>query len=111
MGLSPLTPGGLFQAPVSPTREYTTEFTDAWNNSKCDPAQLVPGGNDIFASVTNLFVSHNRMHDYSYYLGFTEKNYNLQQDNFGNGGAAGDPEIGNVQAGALTGGTAVVPRP
>jgi hypothetical protein len=101
---SPLTPGGLFQAPVSPTREYTTEFTDAWNNSKCDPAQLVPGGNDIFASVTNLFVQHNRMHDYSYYLGFTEKNYNLQQDNFGNGGAPGDPEIGNVQAGALTGG-------
>ena len=102
---SPLTPGGFFQAPVSPTREYTTEFTDAWNNSKCDPSQLRPGGNDIFASVTNLFVTHNRMHDYSYYLGFTEKNYNLQQDNFGNGGAPGDPEIGNVQAGALTGGT------
>lgn len=102
---SPLTPGGFLQAPVSPTREYTTAFTDAWNNSRCDPAQLTPGGNDIFASVTNLFVSHNRMHDYSYYLGFTEKNYNLQQDNFGNGGAAGDPEIGNVQAGALTGGT------
>ena len=27
---------------------------------------------------TNLFVAHNRMHDYSYYLGFTEDNYNLQ---------------------------------
>ncbi len=48
---SPLTPGGLAQAPVSPTREYTTEFTDAWNNSQCNPANLVPGGNDILASV------------------------------------------------------------
>ncbi len=102
--VSPLTPGGTAQAPVSPTREYTQEFTDAWNNSKCDPAQLTPGGNDINQSVTNLFVAHNRMHDFSYYLGFTEENYNLQLDNLGRGGVDGDQEIGNVQAGALTGG-------
>ncbi|MBF4161956.1 M36 family metallopeptidase [Nocardioides acrostichi] len=101
---SPLTPGGLAQAPYSPTREYTAEFTDAWNNSKCDPTNLVPGGNDIDFSVGNLFVSHNRMHDYSYFLGFTEKNYNLQAENYGRGGAGGDQEVGNVQAGALTGG-------
>jgi extracellular elastinolytic metalloproteinase len=101
---SPLTPGGLFQAPLSPTREYTTEFTDAWNESGCDPTQLVPGGNDIDATVTNLFVAHNRMHDHSYYLGFTEDNYNLQLDNRGHGGVPGDQEIGNAQAGALTGG-------
>jgi hypothetical protein len=102
--INPLAPGGTAQAPVSPTREYTTEFTDAWNNSQCDPAQLTPGGNDIDASVTNLFVAHNRMHDFSYYLGFTEDNYNLQQDNLGRGGVAGDPEVGNAQAGAITGG-------
>ena len=54
--------------------------------------------------MTNLFVAHNRMHDYSYYLGFTEANYNLQLDNLGRGGADGDQEIGNAQAGALTGG-------
>jgi extracellular elastinolytic metalloproteinase len=103
---SPLTPGGAFQAPVSPTREYLDEFGDAWNNSKCDPAQLVPGGNDIFASVTNLFVAHNRMHDYSYALGFTERNYNLQQVNVENPdpGRDADPELGNAQAGALSGG-------
>lgn len=100
--ISPLTPGGLVQAPVSPTRDYTGEFTDAWNESKCDPAQLVPGGNDINYSTANLFVSHNRMHDYSYYLGFTEENYNLQLDNFGHGGVPGDQEVGNAQAGALT---------
>ncbi|MEO5852007.1 MAG: M36 family metallopeptidase [Nocardioides sp.] len=100
---SPLTPGGLAQAPVSPTRDYTTAFEDRWNNSSCDPTQLVPGGNDIDASVTNLFVAHNRMHDYSYYLGFTEKNYNLQVDS-GRGGTGGDPEVGNAQAGAVSGG-------
>ena len=101
---SPLTPGGLFQAPISPTREYTQPFTDAWDNAKCSPSALVPGGNDINASVTNLFASHNRMHDYSYYLGFTESNYNMQVDNLGRGGVGADPEIGNAQAGALTGG-------
>jgi hypothetical protein len=101
--VSPLTPGGLFQAPVSPTREYTQAFTDAWNNSRCDPATLVPGGNDIDAVVTNLFTGHNRIHDFAYYLGFTEKNYNLQASNAGRGGQGGDPEIGNVQAGAIGG--------
>jgi hypothetical protein len=103
--LSPLTPGGTAQAPVSPTRWYTEKFTDVWNDSKCDPTNLHPGGNDINAVVTNLFVGHNRMHDYSYYLGFTERNYNAQIDNLGRGGAQNDPEIGNVQAGALDGGT------
>ncbi|MGZ8741726.1 MAG: M36 family metallopeptidase [Nocardioides sp.] len=103
---SPLTPGGAAQAPVSPTREYTPEFTDAWQNSKCDPAQLVPGGNDIEASVAHLFSAHNRMHDYSYALGFTERNYNLQQDNLGNNpdpSRENDPEVGNAQAGAIGG--------
>jgi extracellular elastinolytic metalloproteinase len=101
---SPLTPGGSAQAPVSATQQYTQQFTDAWNNSRCNPAELTPGGNDINASVTNLFVAHNRMHDYSYYLGFDERNYNLQLDNVGRGGVENDPEVGNAQAGALTGG-------
>ncbi len=104
--VSPLTPGGTAQAPVSPTREYNDAFSDAWNNSKCDPAELHPGGNDINAVVTNLFVAHNRMHDWSYALGFTEKNYNLQSSNFGNGDPSreNDPELGNAQAGAVSGG-------
>ncbi|VXB23001.1 M36 family metallopeptidase [Nocardioides sp. AX2bis] len=101
---NPLAPGGLAQAPVSPTQDYTDEFTDAWNNSGCNPAELTPGGNDILASVTNLFSVHNRMHDYSYYLGFDEGNYNMQLDNLGRGGVEGDQEIGNAQAGAITGG-------
>ena len=102
---SPLTPGGTAQAPVSADRHYLEEFTDAWNNGRCDAAGLVPGGNDINASVGNLFVAHNRMHDYSYYLGFTEENYNLQLDNGSRGGTAGDQEVGNAQAGAVSGGS------
>lgn len=102
---SPLTPGGLLQAPISPERHYTAEFEDHWNNSRCDTAQLVPGGNDIDASVGNLFAAHNRMHDYSYYLGFTEENYNMQLDNGSRGGVGGDQEVGNAQAGAITGGS------
>ncbi len=105
--LDPDAPGGTAQAPVSPTREYTQAFTDAWNNSKCDPTQLRPGGNDINAATGNLFVAHNRMHDFAYYLGFTEQNYNLQLDNLGRNPDASrqnDPEIGNTQAGALSGG-------
>ena len=41
--VSPLTPGGLAQSPVEPKRRYTEAFTDAWNNSKCDPSNLHPG--------------------------------------------------------------------
>ena len=33
---------------------------------------------DVSAAVTNLFTMHNRMHDWSYLLGFTEDNWNAQ---------------------------------
>lgn len=99
--LSPLAAGGLAQAPISPVRDYTGTFTDAWNNSKCSPTTLVPGGNDVNYVVGNLFAGHNRMHDWSYFLGFTEENYNLQTDNLGRGGRGLDAEIGNAQAAAL----------
>jgi extracellular elastinolytic metalloproteinase len=105
---SPLSPGGLFQAPISPTRDYTAAapptsgtYTDVWNNSGCSPTNLVPGGNDINAVTENLFVGHNQIHDWAYALGFTEKTYNLQLSNSGKGGTGGDPEVGNVQAGAI----------
>ena len=113
---SPLTPGGANQRPASANRHYgfdnpAQDFADRWNNSQCSPTELRPGGNDILASVTSLFASHNRLHDWSYFLGFTEANYNLQDNNFGNtapgaypAGREGDPEVGNVQAGALSGG-------
>ncbi len=102
---NPAAPGPLGQAPVSSTRDYSETFTDEWQNSKCDPSNLVPGGNDINAAVTNLFVAHNRMHDYTYYLGFTEENYNLQTNNYGRNtdlSRQNDPEVGQAQAAALT---------
>jgi len=109
---SPLTPGAGGQRPVHPDRAYIDPWNNSWFTSGCNPANLTPGGNDIFASVTNLFAGHNRMHDFSYYLGFTETNFNAQEYNFGNtapgpypAGREGDSETGNVQAGALTGGT------
>lgn len=109
---TPLTPGATQYRPTSPTREYVFPWTDQWQNSKCSPTVFVPGvGNDIDAAVTNLFSMHNRMHDWSYFLGFTEENFNLQENNFGNTqpgafplGRELDPEIGNVQAGAVSGG-------
>jgi hypothetical protein len=105
---TPLSPGPFGFMPASPTREYRFPFADQWQASKCDPSTLaVPGqGADLSASVANLFAGHNRFHDFAYALGFTEGNYNLQQSNFGATapGRDGDPELGNVQAGALTGG-------
>ena len=102
--VTPLTPGPLQQRPVSLDREYSFPWTNAWNQSRCATTNLVPGGNDIDAAVTSLFASHNRMHDWSYFLGFTEEAYNMQQNNFGNNPgplAENDPEFGQVQSGAL----------
>ncbi|MDX6511874.1 MAG: extracellular elastinolytic metalloproteinase, partial [Gaiellaceae bacterium] len=102
--ISPLTPGEHYQ-PVSVTREYNFPWTNLWQTSKCSQASFgAPQRNDIDATVTNLFVMHNRMHDFSYYLGFTEDHWNLQDSNFGNQGQEHDPELGNTQAGAVNGG-------
>jgi hypothetical protein len=95
--------------PVSATRDYTFPWTNAWNRADCNPgtpygAAFVPGQSfDVAAAVTNLFVMHNRMHDWSYFLGFTEDNWNAQADNFGITEAfrGNDPLIGDAQAGAL----------
>ncbi|MGH3470109.1 MAG: M36 family metallopeptidase, partial [Thermocrispum sp.] len=100
-----LTPDTIFQRPVSPDRKYDYTWDNTWFESKCDPTVFdQPGGNDDDASTANLFVMHNRMHDWSYYLGFTELNSNLQQTNFGNTGPdrETDPEVGNAQAGRRT---------
>jgi uncharacterized repeat protein (TIGR01451 family) len=116
--LSPLTPAEQYR-PVSPMRNYDFPWTNSWKRNDCSqtafsPDPVVGNRNDIDAATTNLFAMHNRMHDWSYFLGFTEENYNAQENNFGNRAAGGvvnnltggefDPEVGNSQAGALTGG-------
>lgn len=109
---NPLAPGATSTRPVHPDRTYQDAWTNGWNVNKCNPTTITPGptnGTDINAAITNLFVGHNRFHDFSYFLGFTEDNYNAQTNQFGNVSAGTsaltpDPEIGNVQAGALDGG-------
>ncbi|MQA60653.1 MAG: peptidase M36 [Actinophytocola sp.] len=103
--LSFLTPDTVVQRPVSPTRNYDFAWNNTWMRSECDPTMFDrPGGADDDAATTNLFVMHNRMHDWSYNLGFTELTSNLQRSNFGNTGPQreNDPEIGNSQAGRRT---------
>ncbi len=112
---SPLTPSEPYM-PMSPTRNYIYNWTNQWKTSGasgkgCDPTVFTHSGgvnrdNDIDAAIVQLFVTHNRFHDFSYFLGFTEQNSNLQLENLGNTQASreNDPEIGNVQAGAVSGG-------
>jgi extracellular elastinolytic metalloproteinase len=100
--------------PVSPTREYNFSWTNQWNTEKASQTVFAtPQRNDIDAATANLFAMHNRMHDFAYFLGFTEENYNMQDSNFGNRSSGGtlsgvsseaDPEIGNAQAGGVDGG-------
>ncbi|MBC7798450.1 MAG: M36 family metallopeptidase [Pyrinomonadaceae bacterium] len=107
---SPLTPSTPY-SPTSATRDYSYKWSNHWNRTKCDPTIFTHSAGvmddaDIDASIVQLFVTHNRFHNWSYYLGFTESNYNMQLDNFGNTDATreNDPEVGNVQAGAISGG-------
>ena len=108
---SPLTPAEQYR-PVAPDRNYSFPWTNQWRETGCSPTAFASSQrNDVDAATVNLFAMHNRMHDWSYVLGFTERAYNMQDTNFGNGGVGpyplgreNDPEIGNVQAGALTGG-------
>ena len=90
--------------PVAANRDYSFAWTNDWNNRQCEPTAGAPGATwDDSAATVNLFVAHNRMHDWSYYLGFTERNWNAQDYNFGltERRQENDPIVGNVQAGAL----------
>ena len=66
---------------------------------KCDPATLTSPRDDVDAATANLFAMHNRMHDWSYHLGFTEATWNLQKINTGPYGKAGDERAGQRPAG------------
>ncbi|WP_432476948.1 M36 family metallopeptidase [Nocardioides sp. GXQ0305] len=85
-------------------REYDYAFQNIWQEQKCDPAALTTDdGNDVDAATASLFAHHNRLHDFSYQLGFTEQTWNAQQNNFGRGEDGNDPEIGKAQSGATQG--------
>ena len=92
---------------TSPFRDYSYAWTNDWNTRQCQRAAVeTPGSTyDDAAATVNLFAMHNRMHDFSYFLGFTEQNWNGQSGNFGNTEAwqEGDPVIGDVQSGLQSG--------
>lgn len=54
------------------------------------------------AAVTNLFYLNNRIHDILHRWGFDEQAGNFQMDNFGQGGAGGDPVNAEAQDGGGT---------
>ncbi|SEF79277.1 Fungalysin metallopeptidase (M36) [Nonomuraea solani] len=86
---------------LTPSRNYIYPWQNTWFTAKCDPAVFdQPGENDLEASIANLNAMHNRMHGWSYRLGFTETAWNMQTDNGERGGLGNDPEQGNAQAGA-----------
>jgi extracellular elastinolytic metalloproteinase len=103
---SDILPSSPQYMPVSATRDYNYPWTNSWNNDQCEPVPNGPPGAtwDDSASTVNLFVSHNRIHDFSYFLGFTERNWNAQDYNFGltERRQENDPIIGDAQSGALT---------
>ena len=116
-----LSGGGVYQPQVtSPAlgqqRVYDFPWTNEWFESKCDPTRIVHGGlynsNDIDAAITNLFVLHNRVHDWAYHLGLREREGVAQVSNFGQTlpTRQQDPELGNAQAGALQGAPAYTGR-
>jgi extracellular elastinolytic metalloproteinase len=92
--------------PTSNTRDYSFPWTNDWNNRQCLRAATETPGSvyDDSAAAVNLFAMHNRMHDFAYYLGFTEQNFNAQADNFGltETRQENDPLVGDVQSGAQT---------
>jgi extracellular elastinolytic metalloproteinase len=90
---------------ASATRDYVYPWTNQWHEERCNPAVFTsPELNDIDAARANLHAMHNRMHDWSYVLGFTETTFNAQAFNFSRGGLENDPEHGNAQAGGIVGG-------
>jgi extracellular elastinolytic metalloproteinase len=54
----------------------------------------------VNATITQLFVTSNLVHDLYYRYGFTEAAGNFQQHNFGRGGREGDGVIANAQDGS-----------
>ena len=102
---SSLTPGAPFLPPASPTRDYAPTFNDAWHTALCSPASVAgPDRANIDAAIVNLFLGHNRVHDFSYRLGLNEARGAMQISNFGKTGSEveGDPELGNAQNAALS---------
>ncbi|GAA4173396.1 hypothetical protein GCM10022251_71350 [Phytohabitans flavus] len=97
---------GTPAVPATPSlnRDYIYPFTDQWRQARCNPSVFTSAQrNDADAAIANLFAMHNRMHDWSFNLGFTESAWNMQVVNVSGEGLGADPELGRAQANALGG--------
>ncbi len=96
---------GYMPTTTTAARDYSFPWANDWFTKDCNPTAPTPGsGWDDSAAVTNLFVAHNRLHDFAYYLGFTEQNWNAQDYNYGltEKRQENDAVIGDAQSGATT---------
>ena len=86
---------GTELATPRPARDYAYAWQNQWFEDQCAPTTFEsPQRNDIDAARANLFAMHNRMHDWSYHLGFTEATWNMQDNNFQLRAQAGRPRAG-----------------
>jgi len=60
----------------------------------------LPPSSNLDNNITNLYVWNNFTHDIFWHYGFDEASGNFQQNNYGNGGAAGDPVDAQAQDGS-----------
>ncbi|MGH3369272.1 MAG: M36 family metallopeptidase, partial [Nocardioidaceae bacterium] len=98
-----LVPADQGPRPVSPQSHFNYTFANAWEEQDC--AAAPPSyAEDLDPASTNLFYHHNRIHDEFYGFGFTESGDNFQVNNNGADDGNGDPILGLVQAGAISGG-------
>jgi extracellular elastinolytic metalloproteinase len=96
---------GTRTSATSPNRDYRYPWTNQWFNDKCNPTVFSsPQQNDVDAAIANLFAMHNRMHDWSYNLGFTEETWNMQESNGTHAALGNDAERGQAQSGGRVGG-------
>jgi extracellular elastinolytic metalloproteinase len=96
---------GTELATLRPARDYAYAWQNQWFEDQCAPTAFDSAErNDVDAARANLFAMHNRMHDWSYHLGFTEATWNMQDNNLQRAPKQDDPEQGNAQAGGVSGG-------
>ncbi len=81
---------------TSPNGGAGLDFTVAFN-----PALQPAAGDNLAASIINLFYANNVMHDLTYQYGFDEPGGNFQTNTYGNGGIGNDAVRADAQDGAL----------
>ncbi len=98
-GNNVLAQADLFATNNSSTRPSGGAGPDLSFDFLLDPAEQPNVGDNVSASVTNLFYWNNHIHDVLWHYGFNEPAGNFQTNNFGRGGLGNDP----VRADALDG--------